>query len=201
MATVFQRTGTTLEGSSHQQNHLGEVGSVTGWARNGSPDNPDVGDVNESDYQGTSYAVGLIDPLVMSNSQQLDEVENRFNELVDRWIQETGMLSSVAKKSMHPAYREIIEMGDLAIPLLLRELMDRPGHWTAALRAITGEDPVPPESAGQMRRMADAWLIWGTERGYILEVCSWNPTGNSDSQILSGTNTRLPAMRPPAITV
>lgn len=189
MSTALQKTGTTLEGSSHQQDHRKDIGSVSGWARNGIFDQPDVEEFKVSNYQGISCAAGLVAPLVRNRSQQFDEVESRFNELMDRWIQVTGMLSSVAKKTMHPAYREIIEMGEPAIPLLLRELMNRPNHWTAALRSITSEDPVPPESAGYMQRMADAWLMWGTERGYIFEVCTWNPVRNSDSLILSGTNT------------
>ena len=166
-----------------------DVGSELGWARNGSFDHPGVVDINVVDCQGISNAVGPVAPLVTNRLHQFAEVESKFNELIDRWRQETGMLSSVARKTMHPAYGEIIEMGEPAIPLLLRELMNRPNHWTAALRAITGEDPVPPESAGYMQRMADAWLIWGTERGYISEICTWNPVRNSDSLILGGTNT------------
>ena len=48
----------------------------------------------------------------------------------------------------HPAYREIIAMGEPAIGLILAELETRPDHWFEALRALTGEDPVPPEARG-----------------------------------------------------
>lgn len=190
MVTALQRTGTTLVGSSHQQDHLEEAGSLSGWARNGSLDNPDVGNVNESDYQDVFYVVGLGVPLVTNNSHQLDEMESRFNELVDRWQNETGMLSSVARKTAHPAYLEIIDMGRPAIPLILEELIQRPNHWSVALRAITGENPVSPDDAGYIQHVANAWIQWGTERGYIGELWTWNPVKNLDSLTLSATNTK-----------
>ena len=67
----------------------------------------------------------------------------------------------------HPAYRQIIEMGSAAIPLLLTELRRAPDFWFAALREITKENPVPPKSAGKVKEMARAWIEWGRKRGYI----------------------------------
>ena len=32
---------------------------------------------------------------------------------------------------------------------------------------ITGENPVPPEAAGKVRQMADAWVEWGKLQGLI----------------------------------
>jgi hypothetical protein len=66
---------------------------------------------------------------------------------------------------MHPAYRRIIEMGWPAVPLILREPKKRPGHWLWALNAITGEDPGHQEE--RFEKAVQAWLDWGTERGYI----------------------------------
>lgn len=68
--------------------------------------------------------------------------------------------------SMHPAYQKIIGMGELALPLIMRELRTRPNHWFWALKAITGEDPVPPQYRGQVRKMAAAWLDWWKENKY-----------------------------------
>jgi hypothetical protein len=69
--------------------------------------------------------------------------------------------------SMHPAYQRIIGMGEKAIPLILAELAERPGHWFWALASITGEDPVAEQSRGKLREMASAWLAWGRQKGYI----------------------------------
>jgi hypothetical protein len=67
----------------------------------------------------------------------------------------------------HPAYRAIIDLGWQVVPLLLRDLEREPVHWFEALRAITGEDPVPPESWGNVSTMAATWLAWGRDRGLI----------------------------------
>src|SRR5437764_11567320 len=79
--------------------------------------------------------------------------ETKFRSLVRRWEKETAHLSSAARMARHPAYQEIIGMGQQVVPLLLAELKRKPDFWFAALRAVTGEDPVPPESAGKIKEM------------------------------------------------
>ena len=96
-----------------------------------------------------------------------EEMEARFHALVGAWKEGRGPVSSIQEMAMHPAYQQIIGMGEPAVPLLLAELKQKPGHWSWALRAITGENPVPPESRGKLNEMADAWLNWGRERGYL----------------------------------
>ena|SRR5579862_5310449 len=100
-------------------------------------------------------------------SQKWVQPEHRFAALAARWFKETAALSSVSQIAMHPAYQEIIGMGPDAVPLILHELQQKPGHWFWALRAITGEDPVLPEQRGKIREMTAAWLQWGKERGYL----------------------------------
>ncbi len=68
---------------------------------------------------------------------------------------------------MHPAYQRIIGLGPAVIPLILADLARQPDHWFWALRALTGEDPVPAEARGRVKAMADAWLQWGRENGYL----------------------------------
>ncbi len=92
--------------------------------------------------------------------------EERFRQLVARWKAERGPTSFVAEMATHAAYQQIIGMGPSAVPLLLRELERAPDHWFWALRAITGVNPVPPESRGRVGAMAEAWLRWGREQGY-----------------------------------
>lgn len=94
------------------------------------------------------------------------ELEGEFRNLVGRWRRETAMHSVTLKKAMHPAYQRIIGMGKDAIPLILRELLERPsGHWFWALNAITGEDPA--QVTDSIDDAIQAWLRWGREHGYI----------------------------------
>jgi hypothetical protein len=99
--------------------------------------------------------------------QQPTELEQLFTELAREWRAETAVHSSVTKKAMHPAYQRIIGMGPAVIPLILRDLEREPDHWFWALTALTGEDPIPPEDAGDIDKMAQAWLARGKQLGYI----------------------------------
>jgi hypothetical protein len=98
--------------------------------------------------------------------QATEEDLARFDTLAQRWKQETAHHSNVAKKAMHPAYQEIVGMGERVVPLLLAELRREPDDWFWALHAITGANPVPPASVGNVRAMAEAWVKWGLQKGY-----------------------------------
>jgi hypothetical protein len=74
---------------------------------------------------------------------------------------ETAYVSSSSDLAAHPAFHEIVGMGPAVIPLLLRELECRTGHWHRALRRITGTDPVPLADRGNIDKPAEAWLRWG----------------------------------------
>lgn len=93
-------------------------------------------------------------------------IRDRFAELVSRWKAAQGNASSVSRMTAHPAYKDIVRMGEAAVPLLLSELRREPDHWFPALQAITGENPVPKEKWGKLRQMAEMWIQWGKARGY-----------------------------------
>jgi len=95
------------------------------------------------------------------------DLERKFRELVAAWQLEVAPLSSSTARVQHPAYREIIGLGPAAVPLVLRELEQRPNHWFAALKALTDIDPVPPSDRGQIGPMTEAWITWGKEHGFL----------------------------------
>ena len=103
----------------------------------------------------------------LARTEAYIERHNTFRKLVEWWRSETGLLSSIEDKVLHPAYQQIIGMGPEAIPLILRELQRSPGHWFWALNAITRDDPIDSKDAGNVRKMTEAWLKWGEERGYV----------------------------------
>ena len=78
-------------------------------------------------------------------------------------------LENVAQMAMLRPYQKIIGMGWDAVPLILEELQREPDQWFWALEAITGENPVAPEAAGKVQRMAQAWIEWGKQHGYIVQ--------------------------------
>jgi hypothetical protein len=95
-----------------------------------------------------------------------ESIEERFRRLAAAWHQAVTHHSSSSLRYEHPAYQEIIGMGPAVVPLLLRDLEVNRRHWFAALKAITGANPVAPTDAGKVVRMAEAWLRWGRENGH-----------------------------------
>ena len=104
--------------------------------------------------------------------QYADSVEiepaarERFRELADQWEIETVLLSNSQQAAEHPAHREILSMGESAVPLILERMQSQGGHWFHALREITNANPVKPEDRGNVGAMQAAWLEWGEEHGY-----------------------------------
>ena len=105
------------------------------------------------------------------------ELEATFAELAKQWIKETAFHSNDYFIVNHPAYRQIIEMGEAALPLIFREMEMNGGHWFWALQIITGANPAPEEAWGKVegapgwirykvREIQKAWLEWGREQGY-----------------------------------
>ena len=98
-----------------------------------------------------------------SSLQDQARLARNFQDLLEAWRRETWFLPHIQQRVLHPAYQRIIGMGWGVVPLILRELEQRPDHLLWALQAITGDDP-----AGHTRDLkagVAAWLQWGRERG------------------------------------
>jgi len=105
-------------------------------------------------------------PTSETTVQRRETIEERFQRLAAVWRAETAHVSSSTDLVRHPAFQEIVDMGAVVVPILLRELEARSGHWHRALRKITGADPVPSEDRGNIPKITEAWLRWGKENGY-----------------------------------
>lgn len=95
------------------------------------------------------------------------QLSRKFDRLAATWRYYNNTMSSVSEMALLSSYQEIIGMGEVAIPLILDELVNRPNHWFWALRSITGENPIKPEDRGNIPKMTEAWLEWGRQNGYI----------------------------------
>jgi hypothetical protein len=94
------------------------------------------------------------------------DLKYRFRELVRQWKEATEFTSSITELATHPAYQQIIGLGGDTLPLIFDELRHDPDNWFWALKAITGEDPVPRSARGNLRVMTQAWLDWAKDHGY-----------------------------------
>jgi hypothetical protein len=84
-----------------------------------------------------------------------------FNELADELAEATRGLSSTRLAARHPAYSEILALGDQAIPLLLERVRD-PGDRPLWLHLLGSLTPFPA-SAGKdtVAEAAAAWVALG----------------------------------------
>src|SRR5438034_1853163 len=96
--------------------------------------------------RGYDVACHFAQVIAGNRRDQSQTIGRLFQEQAQRWKNETGHLSSIAKVTAHPSYLRIIGLGQQAVPLILRELQARPDHWLVALNAITGEDPAPQDA-------------------------------------------------------
>lgn len=103
-------------------------------------------------------------PLNEALATSSETIEQRFRRLESKWMAETGHLSSYTAMVAHPAFREIVGMGEPVVRLMLRDLQDQRRLWVWALPEITGADPVAPGDAGKIAKMSEAWLRWGREQ-------------------------------------
>jgi hypothetical protein len=94
-------------------------------------------------------------------------LEQEFARLAQAWKQDTRYLSSTSEIATHPAYQRIIGLGRDVVPLILADLRQEPHLWFWALRAITGEAPVPAANKGKVGQIAEAWIQWGKQNGLL----------------------------------
>jgi hypothetical protein len=95
-----------------------------------------------------------------------ETLEERFRRLAAAWHKAVALQSSPTIRNNHPAYQEIISLGLGVVPLLLRDMEENHTHWFAALRHITGANPIAEAAAGDIPRMVEAWLAWAKDNGY-----------------------------------
>jgi hypothetical protein len=94
-------------------------------------------------------------------------IREKFISLANRWHEETDYLSSPSRITDNDTYLKIISMGESVIPLILQDMQEHGGNWYRALRILSDEDPVSPETRGDIPKMKEAWLRWGRDKGYI----------------------------------
>jgi hypothetical protein len=102
-------------------------------------------------------------------AEQQHDLARRFQSLATEWNAAARYRSNMHSLRNIPVYQALVELGKAGVPLILAELAREPNvSWFMVLAAITGESPIPPELAGRVDAMAQAWLVWGRQRGYVV---------------------------------
>jgi hypothetical protein len=104
------------------------------------------------------------DPLSIATTQRIPDIERKFMQLVSWWRSDT-LIATLPQMFRHPAYEAMISLGWPAVPYILAEMNQRPGHWFVALHAITGIDPSP--EGATFDEAVVAWMAWGRSQELI----------------------------------
>ena len=114
------------------------------------------------------------------------QLEERFNALADIWRKQTHHQSNTEIIMRHPAINTIIEIGQPAVPLILRRWRDQGGMWQHALHAITGvhitegitdltdanHEVIKGWVTVRYPTLRSAWLKWGVENQHLDTIAS-----------------------------
>lgn len=87
-----------------------------------------------------------------------------IEDLLFEWADDTKYLS--CGYADHTIYQQIVDIGDDAIPELIRFLPKYPLHCIPALHGITGAQPIPKEDRGRLVKMIEAWQKWAKDNDY-----------------------------------
>jgi hypothetical protein len=98
-----------------------------------------------------------------------EDLSVKFQRLTAQWKKETKFSSSLHDLVANEAYRQIIGMGEDAVPLILADMQVRPARWFWALSAITGENPIVSNHRGNIVEMTRDWIKWGAGKGLVDE--------------------------------
>jgi hypothetical protein len=103
--------------------------------------------------------------IVIQNKLETQEFK-RFLILKEKWESETLFVSNGSLIISNSAYKNIINIGGMAIPWIFREMKKNDNHWFYALEKITGKNPIKNENIGIISKMKDDWLNWGENNNY-----------------------------------
>ena len=92
-------------------------------------------------------------------------IKIRFKQLSEKWKQSIELFSFANQVYTQEDYLKIIEMGNKALPYILKDLKKTHDYWFYALVKITGENPVKEEDNGNSEKMTMSWLEWARKQG------------------------------------
>ena len=114
----------------------------------------------------TQNLLDTIDLLLPSTNQPSNELSRSFDELARSWKRGTLVMSSSSQIYAHDAYRQIVDLGEAALPFVFSELRQSNDiHWIQALAEMTDIRLKTPGATPD--EVIKAWLKWGSSRGLV----------------------------------
>lgn len=87
--------------------------------------------------------------------------ETEFNRLAAQWQLETRRFrGDMPRVVASPSYRQVVAGGAAVVPFLIEQLRQGQYNWFAALKEITGKNPVRRANMKSRRKAAKDWIAW-----------------------------------------
>lgn len=116
-------------------------------------------------FQFTKYFASENKQIVLIRVSGDAATAAEFSFLAKQWEEDTLYDSSLEAIWFHPAYQRIMAMGQRALPMILRELDKRLGHWFYALANIVRKDI--GDGAANLEDARQRWLEWGRQNNLL----------------------------------
>jgi hypothetical protein len=90
---------------------------------------------------------------------RIDYVE-KFYRALKKLAEDTKVSSNPMDFVKHHAFREILSIGEKAVPLVISEISTRPSLIVLALPMLTGTNVVTPDVQGNLEKISSRWIEW-----------------------------------------
>jgi hypothetical protein len=100
------------------------------------------------------------------NYRKQCEITERIDALLEAIDADTAYSSRMSDTLEHPAYAELVGMGDKIIPYLFHLATQHGAAWVhfALFAELSKENPIPEKDRGRFDRTLMHWLKWYTEK-------------------------------------
>ena len=102
------------------------------------------------------------------------DVEKQFRKYADAWYEELSndAHSSLTRMTCSLNYLHVIGLVPKrqVITLILKELQETSAPWFLALQILTGNTEVGTRHSGNFHKIAEDWIEWGFQKGYLYET-------------------------------
>jgi hypothetical protein len=89
-----------------------------------------------------------------------------FYAVVRRWRVETAFISDPDKITAHPSFAALVQNADVAMPLIIEELIQQPSLLVWVLDdAFPSDRPYADSDVGDIEAMTNAWITWAERDG------------------------------------
>lgn len=97
------------------------------------------------------------------------ELFEKYDELINKWEDETAMLSSVSQMIEYDSYKELESLGPEIVPFIISDFYHGDYHHLTHLidKFSVEEVVIPDRDFGRISRIANFYVWWGLDKDIL----------------------------------